>query len=78
MTGRRFHELPTGDKGQRYEVRTTGYPKAEESVLGWASKKEGAEEMARAIRQAPGFTSARIVDREGKEPDFTIYGGVLR
>jgi len=35
-----------GDRGQRYEIRTTGYPAAhqEEKVVGWATTLEGAGE----------------------------------
>jgi hypothetical protein len=53
-----------GDIGQRYEVRAVGYPKAEESVIGWASTLDAADDMAAVIRQAPGCTNATILDRE--------------
>lgn len=67
-----------GDKGQRYEVRATGYPKAAESVIGWASTLEGADEMAAAIRLAPGCTSTTIFDREEDRKVITRFAGILR
>lgn len=67
-----------GDKGQRYELRATGYPKDEESVIGWSPDKDGAYELGLAISQAPGCTSIRVVDRTGAEPDFVRYFGALR
>jgi hypothetical protein len=53
-----------GDKGQRYEVRATGYPKDEESVIGWCPTLELAESMAAAIRHVPGCLSTQIFDRQ--------------
>lgn len=53
-----------GDGGQRYEVRATGYPKAEKSRIGWATTLEGAEEMAAAIRLHPSCTRTEIFDRQ--------------
>ena len=54
-----------GDKGQRYEVRSTGYPKdTETTVLGWSETLEGAKRMAEGISLAPGFTRASVYDRE--------------
>lgn len=69
-----------GDRGQRYEVRMTGYgPKAPgESVLGWASTLDGAREMMLAILKAPGCTSATIYDREEKKNVITRFAGILR
>ena len=67
-----------GDKGQRYETRATGYPKAEESVIGWSNDLDGAERMASAIRKAPGCTSTTIFDRQENKPVITRYAGILR
>jgi len=68
-----------GDRGQRYEVRATGYPKkGVESVIGWATTKEGAAEIASAIRQAPGCTSTTIFDRQENVPVIKQYAGILR
>jgi hypothetical protein len=69
-----------GDRGQRYEVRMTGYgPNAPgESVLGWSDTLDGAGQMMSAILKAPGCTSASIFDREENATVFTRYGGVLR
>jgi hypothetical protein len=73
----RYHQ--TGDKGQRYEVRATGYPKkSEESTVGWSNNLEGAERMAAAIRKAPGCTSTVIFDREANAPVIKQYAGILR
>jgi hypothetical protein len=67
-----------GDIGQRYEVRATGYPKAEESVVGWAGTLDGADNMAAAFRLAPGCTSTTIYDRQEQRAVITRYAGVLR
>jgi hypothetical protein len=67
-----------GDKGQRYEVRATGYPKQEKSVIGWCPTLAGAEKMARAIRLAPGCTSTEIFDREENKAVIKQYAGILR
>jgi hypothetical protein len=72
-----------GDCGQRYEVRSTGYPKSLQSadgyaVIGWASTLEGADEMAAAIRLAPGCTSTTIFDRQESKPIITCFAGILR
>lgn len=52
-----------GDRGQRYEVRATGYPKDEQSVIGWTDRGDGAARMASAIRKAPGCVSTEVFDR---------------
>ncbi len=67
-----------GDKGQRYEVRATGYPKPEKSVIGWSESLEGADRMALAIRKAPGCISTEIFDRRDDVSVMTMYAGVLR
>jgi hypothetical protein len=53
-----------GDKGQRYEVRATGYPKPGQNVIGWASDFERAVGMANAIAKAPTCTASEVFDRE--------------
>lgn len=67
-----------GDRGQRYEVRATGYPEEGESVIGWSSTVEGADQIASAIRQAPGCTSTQILDRQENKPVIRRFAGVLR
>jgi hypothetical protein len=67
-----------GDRGQRFEVRATGYPKEEESIVGWSPTVEGAAAMADAIGKAPGCTSTMIFDRVTGEPVITRFRGVLR
>lgn len=69
---------PVGDRGQRYEVRVTGYPKPEESVLGWTDNLDRAGEMLTSILKAPGATSATIFDRVEQKKVITRFGGVLR
>jgi hypothetical protein len=61
-SGGKPHE-DVGDRGQRYEVRATGYPKEEQSVIGWADDVYVANEMANAIRKAPGCRATAIFDR---------------
>lgn len=67
-----------GDRGQRYEVRATGYPKAEKSTIGWAETLKGAEELAAGIRLAPGCLSTEIFDRQENKPVIKRYAGILR
>ena len=67
-----------GDRGQRYEVRATGYPRKERSVIGWTESLDGAERMMVGILKAPGCTSAEIFDRQEGKPVITRFGGVLR
>ena len=67
-----------GDKGQRYEVRATGWPKKEKSIVGWSNDLEGAERMAGGARKAPGCTSTEIYDRQEQKPIITSYAGILR
>lgn len=60
--------LSTGDRGQRYEVRATGWPKRdEESVVGWTNDIHGADEMAEAASLAPGCTKTLIFDRDDQK-----------
>lgn len=52
-----------GDKGQRYEVHATGYPKDGTNTIGWSASLKGAEQLAAGIALAPGCTSTEIFDR---------------
>lgn len=63
------------DRGQRYEVRMTGYgPNAPgQSVLGWSNTLNGAHEMMKAILTSPGCTSATIFDRKEKTKVITQF-----
>ncbi len=67
-----------GDRGQRYEVRATGYPKDDESVIGWTDDLHRAEKMAAGIRLAPGCVSTTVFDRIENEPVIKMYAGILR
>lgn len=62
-SGGKPHEN-VGDRGQRWEVRATGYPKEEQSIIGWADDISNATAMAAAIRRAPGCVATAIFDRE--------------
>ena len=75
-SGGKSHNV--GDKGQRYEVRATGYPKPDKSIIGWSNDLDGAEIMAAAIRLAPGCTSTEIFDRQDDKSVITRYAGILR
>jgi hypothetical protein len=58
--------MPTGDKGQRYEVSCVGYPDSESLdrfIIGWTEQLHEAERMAKAIALAPGCRSWTIRDR---------------
>lgn len=61
--------FPTGDKGQRYEILSTGYPLEGETIMGWAETYWSAEHMAQAFRKAPGCKQTRIRDRWHQEDD---------
>lgn len=67
-----------GDRGQRYAVLTTGYPKPEKTVVGWATTVEGADEMAKAFREHPSCTSTEIFDRQEHKTVITRFAGILR
>jgi hypothetical protein len=67
-----------GDKGQRYTVLATGYPKDAKSVIGWCPTLEGAEKMAAAIRLAPGCLSTEIFDRQEHKTVIKRFAGILR
>lgn len=67
-----------GYRGQRYEVRATGWPKDEKSVIGWAHEIADAERLAESISRAPGCTSIEIFDLAGGAPVITRYAGILR
>lgn len=60
-----------GDKGQRFVVQTTGWPKSD--VMGWqnagySDTKDGADRMMEVFGQCTGVVHIRIVDRGPKEP----------
>jgi len=55
-----------GDRGQRYELRSTGWPSKETSVVGWNDTLDGAQQMAATIRKAPGCTATLILDRHNE------------
>lgn len=74
--GGKPHEV--GDRGQRYEVRTTGYPEEGVNVIGWTDALDGAERMMIAILKAPGCTSAQIFDRQEDKLVITRFAGILR
>lgn len=68
-----------GDKGQRYEVSSHGYPKDQtDNIIGWSDTLEGAEQMMNAILKAPRCTSAKIYDRVLKVGVIKRYAGILR
>ncbi|SMH42230.1 hypothetical protein SAMN02982922_2717 [Mesorhizobium australicum] len=65
--------FPTGDRGQRYEVSSTGYPlEGQVCIAGWTDILPDAERMAAALRLAPGCTAASIRDRWAREPSDPI------
>ncbi len=67
-----------GDRGQRYEVRATGYPKPDqESVIGWVSTLAGAEQLAKTILLAPSCTGATVFDRVNDKTALTLHGSSL-
>jgi hypothetical protein len=72
-----------GDRGQRYEIRSTGYPKTVAdsegtAVIGWSDTLEGADKMAAAIRTHPNCISTTIFDRQESKPVITRFAGILR
>lgn len=67
-----------GDRGQRYEIRATGYPKDEKSVIGWTLKLDDIEKVISALCQAPGCVSVEIFDRQEGKPVITRFARILR
>jgi hypothetical protein len=55
-----------GDRGQRYEIRATGWPKGTQSIIGWTNSRAEAEQMARGVLKAPGCKTAEFEDRQEK------------
>lgn len=55
-----------GDRGQRFEIRATGWPRSEQSVIGWCDAIQSAEQWARGILKAPGCKTAEFEDRQEK------------
>lgn len=66
-----------GDRGQRYEVRATGYPKDEETVIGWAKELPDAERLAASIRLAPGCISTSVTDRTNGDQSIVTRAGKI-
>jgi hypothetical protein len=65
--------VPTGDKGQRYEVACWGYPRDdadEKMIIGWTEQLHEAERMAKAIAHAPGCVKWSIRDRWKATPEW--------
>lgn len=60
--------IPTGDRGQRYEVRYTGHDGVER-VYGWVNKADGGGLLA-SVKLWPAAKSGRVLDRQaaGYEP----------
>lgn len=59
--------MPTGDKGQRYEISSFGYPfEGQKCVVGWVEDIEGAKRMALSFAKAPGCVKWSIRDRWNK------------
>ena len=67
-----------GDRGQRYEIRSTGWPKDGDCVVGWCDGEAMAYRMMSAALKAPGCTSATIFDRQENKNVLTRFGGILR
>lgn len=53
---------PTGDHGQRYEVRATERESGKEIVIGWTNKADGAR-LAEGARLWPWVRDVAVVDR---------------
>lgn len=67
-----------GDRGQRYEVRATGWPRTEKSAIGWTDLISKAAQMAASARTNPSCISTEIFDRQDITSVITRYSGVLR
>lgn len=55
--------FPTGDRGQRYEVSSIGYPIDGKMIMGWTEYLTSAEQMAGSFLKAPGCKRVEIRDR---------------
>lgn len=73
MTAKRLCDLPTGDKGQRFQITANGYPNDGDNVIGYSGNENNATKMAQTIAKAPGCRSARVLDRETGWPVATFF-----
>ena len=51
------------DRGQRYEVRVTGWPKPEQTAVAHTFDRANALRLACGFAKAPGCSAAEIADR---------------
>lgn len=57
-----------GDRGQRYELHATGWPKAGDNVIGWSDFKWKLADKGHALLTTnPAVTAAFILDRKTSE-----------
>jgi hypothetical protein len=75
MAQNRFCDLPTGDKGQRFQITAMGYPKDGFNVIGWSNSEVNATKIAQTILKAPGCTTAQVYDRTTDFPVATFSHG---
>ncbi len=54
---------PTGDRGQRYEVRATRRETGEQIVIGWTPREDGGP-IAESARLWPAMRDVVVIDRE--------------
>lgn len=57
---------PTGDRGQRYEVRYQD-EKGVEHVLGWADTAASVRQLRKAIDAHPAWSKPRVIDRKPEQ-----------
>lgn len=76
---------PTGDKGQRYEIKCFGYPfQDQDCIVGWCETMDDVRTLMQSVSVAPGASSVSVRDRWNKTPEWPggVYrqycGGVLR
>lgn len=53
-----------GDKGQRYVVKTSGWPTEQLSPVAYTDIREQALSMLRIISRRPSYTGGHVLDRE--------------
>jgi hypothetical protein len=66
----RSRRIPSGDNGQRYEIRYGGA--AGESVFGWASTIAGAATLVNSIDLHPAMNNPRVLDRHKAGAEIPI------
>jgi hypothetical protein len=53
-----------GDKGQRFKIRSFGYPKQGWNDIGYSATRADADRISSALMTNPSCTMTMVIDRE--------------